>query len=152
MNMRKEFEKRDRKRLGNSARLNWMNYEQAYRDDCDQYAWLGYQLAMKQMSKQEPVAWRWFAYKQWHITADKETVDDIAEDGTEVFPLYVSPVQQSPDADRIKSLEYLLHCIHQAVDTPELTKQIIEKCLGGAVQQSPRSKAVRDDSTRCFDR
>ncbi len=46
--------------------------------------------------EQEPVAWRWFHLKQWHVTNDEARARNLAWDGVNVTPLYAAPQLPQP--------------------------------------------------------
>lgn len=46
--------------------------------------------------EQEPVAWRWFHLKQWHVTNDEARARGLAWDGVNVTPLYAAPQLPQP--------------------------------------------------------
>lgn len=46
--------------------------------------------------EQEPLAWRWFHLKQWHVTNDEARARNLAWDGVNVTPLYAVPQLPQP--------------------------------------------------------
>lgn len=55
--------------------------------------------------EQEPVAWRWFHLKQWHVTNDEARARNLAWDGVNITPLYTAPQLPQPAVPDIATVE-----------------------------------------------